>query len=193
MFLVQFAQCYIVLLHLPFLTLSIVYTRISVTWMFGLYRKWFIAVHKNRKDICYFARNVQIQGNSLHCDHFLRAFITDYESLVIWSWIKRDTFLCCRDTLEMEFTQNIPNTMAPTCVLFSLYGPFFEWPILTIPNRPSWSIGIHIILLKSRFDFDSHAPIQTVVSVFLPQLRLVQCCLLNLSITPICSNRAWMC
>ncbi len=40
--------------------------------------------HKNRKDICYFARNVQIQGYCLYCDHFLKAFITDYESLVAW-------------------------------------------------------------------------------------------------------------
>jgi hypothetical protein len=37
----------------------------------------------NRNDICYFASNVQKQGSRLRCYHFLRAFITGYEILVI--------------------------------------------------------------------------------------------------------------
>ena len=41
----------------------------SVIKLFGYYSKWFIAVHKNRKDIssCSFTRNVRVQGNRLHC------------------------------------------------------------------------------------------------------------------------------
>ncbi len=36
----------------------------SVTKLFGFfYRKGFIAVHKSRKVISYFARNVEIEGN----------------------------------------------------------------------------------------------------------------------------------
>ncbi len=37
--------------------------------LYGFYRKRFIAIHKNRKDIEYFARDAQIQGNCLRCDH----------------------------------------------------------------------------------------------------------------------------
>jgi hypothetical protein len=43
----------------------------------------FIAVYTNGKDIRYSARNAQIQGNRLQCDHhhhFLRAFSTGYKA-----------------------------------------------------------------------------------------------------------------
>jgi hypothetical protein len=58
----------------------------SVTELFGFYRKRYIAVNKNRKDIPHFARNVQIKGNVYiviilleHSSQFMIASYLDFK------------------------------------------------------------------------------------------------------------------
>ncbi len=50
------------------------------------------------------------------------------------------------------------------CSCLVLYGPLFEWLILSILNRPNWSYGTNMIPLKpqlqfrqSRLQSDNHA------------------------------------
>ena len=60
----------------------------SVTKLFGFYRKGFIAVQRNRKDVGYFARKCSDRREHLHSGHSLGTFITDYESLIFGVQVK---------------------------------------------------------------------------------------------------------